>query len=303
MTKEEALFKLIPLLVDNRSLSKEDLADRLETTTRSISRYIAELEELGFNVEKSQRIYSIRLDSPFIKLLTKKVRFSGSNLATLIALLHEADSFNPAIRNLRAQFNNIYGTENFSGVRLDKMFSQNIDNIYKAITENKKAILHGYYSPNSQSKKDRLVEPFKFVMNDSSVRCYEIESGICKTFKIARITEGITVLDEEWNHKTKHTNFYTDLFGFSGETLYRVKLRLGILSSRILCEEYGVRMEDLVIDDDTHWIFATKVCSFQGIGRFVMGLWNDIDILEGEAFKTDLVSKLDLLTQKLKGQQ
>ena len=299
MTKTESLLALIPLLTNNTQYTKEDLADRLGTTVRSINRYITELEEAGFDIEKERRIYSISLHSPFIRSVSKHLRFTGSNLSTLVALIREADSSNAAIRNLRVQFNNIYGDTLFEGVKIDKEYNRNLDTIYQAIKHRRKAILHGYYSPNSQSKKDRLVEPFRFIMNDNSIRCYEIESGMCKTFKMARITEGITLLDEEWEHHAKHTSYFTDIFGFSGERTYRITLRLGILAARILCEEHGVSMKEMTQEDDTHWIYATNVCSYQGIGRFVMGLISDIDIIHGEGLKTFLSENLKVLTEKL----
>jgi hypothetical protein len=41
------------------------------------------------------------------------------------------------------------------------------------------------------------------------------------------------------------------------------------------------------------------VCSFQGIGRFVLGLLEDIEVVESDEFKSFLSEKLKDLTKKV----
>jgi hypothetical protein len=43
--------------------------------------------------------------------------------------------------------------------------------------------------------------------------------------------------------------------------------------------------QDITKISDNEWILETKVCSYEGIGRFVIGLLHDIEILESDDFK------------------
>jgi hypothetical protein len=107
------------------------------------------------------------------------------------------------------------------------------------------------------------------------------------------------MLDEKWEFGNKHITYYTDIFGFSGEKQHRVKLVLGRLAMRILMEEFGVEEHRFIIQDDSHWLIALQVCSYQGVGRFVMGLIRDIDIIDSPDFVAYLRGDLDILTEKL----
>jgi hypothetical protein len=64
-------------------------------------------------------------------------------------------------------------------------------------------------------------------------------------------------------------------------------------------EEYGVEEHQFVILDNSHWLFSTFVCNYQGVGRFVMGLIKDIDIIESPNFEEYLREDLNILTKKI----
>ena len=43
----------------------------------------------------------------------------------------------------------------------------------------------------------------------------------------------------------------------------------------------------------------TEVCSFEGVGRFVIGLIEDIEIIDSTEFKTYLISKIENINKLL----
>lgn len=45
-------------------------------------------------------------------------------------------------------------------------------------------------------------------------------------------------------------------------------------------EEFPLASEHLTKLSHNEWIFEAEVCSFDGVGRFVMGLLNDIEIID-----------------------
>ena len=54
------------------------------------------------------------------------------------------------------------------------------------------------------------------------------------------------------------------------------------MAHNLLIEEYPLATRDLRQIDDNHWLLDTMVCDYVGIGRFVMGLSEDIKILTPE---------------------
>ena len=100
---------------------------------------------------------------------------------------------------------------------------------------------------------------------------------------VARMKD-VEMMDVEWMYEKEHKQVYTDVFMFSGEERRRVELRLGQLSHNLLVEEYPAS-ESCITDDGGHWIFAADVVSFHAVGRFVLGLYDDISILGSDEFK------------------
>jgi hypothetical protein len=75
---------------------------------------------------------------------------------------------------------------------------------------------------------------------------------------------------------------------------YPVKLRLGLLSASLLSEEYPLAEQYLTKIRDNEWVLETNVCSYEGVGRFVMGLLHDIEIVDSPEFKVFIFDKIKL---------
>ena len=101
------------------------------------------------------------------------------------------------------------------------------------------------------------------------------------------------------SNRTSDRVVYTDLFRFSGEERRRVVLRLGRLACSLLKEECPQAVRSLQPDGADHWLLSTDVCSFQGVGRFVLGLFEDVEVLESPEFKLFLQEKIKDLTKKV----
>jgi hypothetical protein len=85
---------------------------------------------------------------------------------------------------------------------------------------------------------------------------------------------------------------------FSSETHYNVKLRLGQLAYNIFVEEYPHGAKYLSPISEQDWLLNIEVCDFRGLGRFVLGLYLDIDILENDAFKAYIQKMLKAYSMK-----
>jgi predicted DNA-binding transcriptional regulator YafY len=123
------------------------------------------------------------------------------------------------------------------------------------------------------------------------VRCYELATGENKTFKVSR-AERVELIDLCWSYRDRHRPFNTDIFNFSGEEVYRIVLRLGQLSHNVLLEEHPYAEQYMTPEPNGTYLLETDVCDFKGISRFVLGLYEDIEVIGSQEFRDYLNDKI-----------
>lgn len=293
-------LKLIEILTDNDVFTRDEICRKIGLAQRSYYHYIEDLKNAGFIVTRRNGLPCILPSSPFVQRMGEHLRLSSYELSTLRSVLEAADNNNRDVCRLKARLQNTYGLEFRSDGKMSHEIASNLDTLHLAVEQHRMVILHDYASNNSSTKRDRLVEPFDFLLGGLEVRCYEIESQMCKNYKVSRIKGKVEILDREWENIRQHTIQNTDIFGFSSDRQMRVRLRLGIKSHALMMEEYGVPPYKFIMEDDTHWIIGMQVCSYQGIGRFVMGMLSDIEIIDSPDFEKYICKNLQLLTKKMK---
>ena len=289
--KLERELRLLLLLAENHSYTIEELCGKVGISRRNLYYYLEFFRDSGFKVEKRGAYYSIDRSSPFFDHLVSRISFTEEEAVLLRRMLDKAEHGNALIANLKRKLKQFYDFDILADEQLREHAVQNIGPLYDAIKLQRQVILKGYSSPHSQTVRDRFVEPFLLLNNNNEVRCYEPSSGMNKTFKVSRM-QGVQVLDSEWAYADRHRRMYTDVFMFSGEELMPVELTLGPLSYNILREEYPQAMPYVADGIDGRHTLRLDVCSYAGIGRFVLGLYDDIRVLGGDGFKQYLAAKI-----------
>lgn len=297
--KLEQQLRLILLLVEGRPYTVTELCNRLGTSQRNLYYYLSFLREAGFVLIKTGTTYRLDRTSPFIAKLRQSVEFTHDEAAYLLRLLEQVEGNNPMVKNLAQKLNRFYDLHIYTDVKLQSKMADIIATIRKAIVEKHVVKIVGYSSPHSLTLTDRFVEPFLFLNDNREVRCYEMSSATNKTFKISRM-EGVEIVNALWSHEDRHKQSFTDAFRFSGEERHLVMLKLGNLSCHLLQEEYPDAMPYLTRQADGTGILRIEVCSFLGIGRFVMGLYEDIEVLEGAEFMAFLKEKIKRMQRSVK---
>lgn len=291
-------LRLLVLLTQDRDTDIDSLSRELQMSRRSIYRYIETFRELGFVVEKRGNRYRVSPSSPFFRRITERIHFTEDEALTINQVLNAVYDRSPQVRHLRQKLSSLYDFDVLARHGVDEHIARNLASLYDAVKLERVAVLRGYVSPSSGKVSDRMVEPYMFLSENSEVRCYELATGMNKTFKISR-AERVDLLDMLWSHKEAHQPFYTDMFGFSGEQLFPVRLVLGALSARLLLEEVPSVASQLALLDDGRYRLHARVCSYKGVGRFVLGLCDDVEVESPRDFKDYLLARIRFLTQKI----
>ena len=297
--KIERVLRLMKMMTSGNRYTVEELAERLDTSYRSIYRYIDTFKEVGFVVHKEEgAIYRLGKESPYFKDISQLIHFTDEEAHIVNQLIGALDDTNMLKQNLRRKLSSVYNCTSLANSIVKGKNAENVNHIIEAIEEHRQVILHDYSSSHTGSKRDRQVEPIAFTTNYVQIWCYDLSDGKTKLFNTARIGN-VEVLDSEWQHEAEHRCGYIDIFRNMGFEQKRVQLQLGVMAHNLLIEEYPLSERDLTQVDDTHWLLNTMVCNYAGIGRFVMGLIDDIEIIDSPEFIDFLRQKRKALDKKL----
>lgn len=285
------LFQIIAVLKAGHWTIRQ-LAERFDTSERTIYRYINLLEEVDFLIEKDfeNRYFIITSDddpsqSQFSveeTRLMKKLIQSGTNDNPLRNLLLKKLSLNSELDSMPRLF---------LKARLGKFVEQ----LAEAIRDKQQVVLKNYHSAHSNEIRDRLVEPIHFGDNYQSIMALDTSDKVCKQFKLDRIGE-IIAFDKPFAFEPLHQKNQTDIFGFTGDASTWVTLELSMRAYLLLREEYPLAVPFLTKQDD-HYLFHGPVANFEGVGRFTLGLIDEIHIKTPDSFINFLKNKIML--QKL----
>ena len=297
--KVERLLRLMKLMTGNVNYTVNDLAERLDTSYRSIYRYIESFKEAGFVVQKLDGgVYKLGKESPQFKDISQLVHFTDEEAHIVNQLIEGLDDTNMLKQNLRKKLCSVYNCTSMASSVVRGANASNVNRLVEAIECRLQVVLRDYASGHTGNRRDRVVEPFGFTTNYVQVWCYEPESGMNKLFKTSRIG-AVELTDREWQYADKHQEGYIDIFRMTGFEQLDVKLRLGMLSRNLLIEEYPLSERDIMQIDDLSWLLDTKVCNYRGIGRFVMGLMDDIDIVDSPDFEEYIREQIELVSKKI----
>lgn len=270
----------------------------MSTPLRTVYNYMGYLEQNGFSLNKVGKRYRIDPRSSFFLSIGASIPLTDTEAEMVCRILATVDDSNKIALAAKDKLIRYYGLASMTSPDGQEERKKKIDIINEAIVRKQMLQIKGYSSPHSQTKKDRIVEPFLLMNDGMDLRCHEVSSHMNKTFKLSRMTS-VELLDTPWIAESEHRKVYTDLFAFSGEEVHHVKILMGQLSHNLMLEEHPRSVRCFTELEDNKWLFETDVVSYLGIGRFVLGLYDDVEILEGEGLKNYIKEKIQKYSANL----
>jgi len=289
--KIERMLRLLIMLTGNVLYTVDELSDRLDMSQRTVYRYIDTFRNAGFVIKRKENIYKIDKTSPYLQEINSTLHFTTEEAHILKKAIDSIDEINLLKQNLKKKLATVYDYKILAETTIKGKNADNVNLLIDAIDQKKQVDLEKYNSANSNNIRNRIVEPFAFTTNYIQLWAYEVESGEVKLFKVARIGN-VKILTEDWQFQSEHKQCFIDIFRISSLQQFKVVLKLSVRAAMLLIEEYPLSERDLKKISENEWLLETTVCSFEGIGRFVLGLFNEIEIIESEEFNEFLRKKL-----------
>lgn len=282
--KIERMLRLMKMMAGNRNYTIDELAEKLGTSYRSIYRYIDTFKDCGFVVNKVRsNVYKLgKLPKSYVEL-KNLIYFSEEEAYVVNGLINSLDATNMLKANLKKKLSAVYDSTSIVKYVQKSEVAEHIEQLGEAIRSKRKVILKAYESAHSQEVADRFIEPFELTTNCIDVWGFDLEKQENRVFKISRIGK-VCILQDSWSNEESHQTSKTDCFRISSFEQIPVKLELSLMAKSLLVEEYPLSEMDLRHEDDK-WILETMVSGMEGVGRFVLGLLNEIKIIDSPALE------------------
>lgn len=276
-------LKFIELMTQRDGVTKQEVCDVLGISVRTFYRYLEYFRNAGFNIVKTRQRFSFDASSPYFRQIMAFNYFSQEEINTILEIMEHSPRENERTEVLYRRLLQQKKWHIRNQHLIDKEYTEKVELLNTAISEKRMVILHNYSSVKSNTISDRIVEPYVFMGNNDSVRCYEHSTQTDKTFRLSRIGS-VELMPINWIHEDRHGQVFTDAFNFSGERQFPVEICLNFRAVRLLVEEYPGCTPYVMRKSGTEWRLKMNVCDFRGIGRFCLGLFKDVKPIGSQAF-------------------
>lgn len=289
--KLERLLRIMQLLTDkHKRYSINELSQILSISPRSVYRYIDTFESVGFIVNKEGGAYSLARESRHFKTISDLLYFTQEEAFVLKKAIESLDPTSPAVAGVKSKLYSLYNFDSVAELTINDNIRVIVNQLMEAILLERAVVLKSYRSSNSGKVSDRLVAPIRFGLNMHDLLCYELSTKKHKTFKITRI-ESVEITDESISSLNLNSKVITDAFRISSQEQLPVVLKLSLMAANLLSEEYPMTKEKITQISSQEFIYSDNVCSYEGVGRFVLGLCTEVEVVESLDFKSFLHEK------------
>ena len=272
------IFRMLEMLGSNVDYTTPELTERLDVCERSTFRYIETLKLAGCTIiKKGKNIHKlVKIPSEGIKL-EELVLISSEEAYLIHRMLRSIAGECPLVYNFELKLAAIFDAISITEIVGNKSASENIKELKKAINNHERVVLMNYESGHTMQISNRDVEPYAFSTNYADVYAYEIATGQNKIFKVCRIG-WVKPTCHAWEYEDKHEVISPDCFRMNGKESTPVTLKMTLMAKNLLIEEYPLSARYLTYEDG-YWWLRTDVKSMAGVGRFYLGLSDQIEIL------------------------
>jgi proteasome accessory factor C len=267
------VLQLITYLQEAPHKSVQQLSTFLDTTERTVYRYLDLLRECGFDLHKDagQRFFIEKEGADGVHFSQEEAQF----LKELVLTTGKKSKLKDAV------LSKIYMGSELPMVAAHLLNAKNgkiVERLTKAMMNKEQVVLKKYQSINTETISDRIVEPFGFTENYQTVMAYELSSEKNKTYNIDRIGS-VEYLDLPFKNEDKHEQQIPDVFGFSfGGQRYLIEHEFTLKGYLLLKEEYPLTIPYVKYNrDNDSYVLNIEVNNTKPIWRFIRGIEDSTD--------------------------
>ena len=291
-TKTHRILRLILFLSNSYNKTKDECTDFLEIKSSAFYSYCNLLQDVGFDLRQKEGKYWIDYLEKGQQVIGNLLHFTEEEAYLLSKSIDSLDEKPGRSANLKQKLVSFLDQDQAIEAYLHKEKSVIVNALHKAQQSKKQILLINYASGNSQTVKNRLVEAFEFKDDFNLVWAFDIALQENRQFKICRI-EDICESPLPWQYERMHRSLPVDIFRNTGELNKHVEFRLNLRAKNLLIEEYPLAEKYLTAGSNNEFVFKALVAKYEGPGRFVLGIMEDIQLLGEDGFLEYLKIKIN----------
>jgi predicted DNA-binding transcriptional regulator YafY len=280
------VLQLITLLRARPSKAIRHLAQALNTSDRTIYRYLDTLRSLGFNIIQDDFMrFSIAQTQDTIPS-----PFSDAELKLIRSAVFTVPDSHPLKERILAKLGDPIGLSVNSELLLKTHLGHAYDALYNAMENRFCVVLKNYQSIHSGEVRDREVEPIDFTPDYKCIVAYEAAVDRTNYYNLERI-ESVVTLMESFKHVDKHQFATPDIFGFNGtnDVSYSIHLELTPKGRLLLINDFPSAEAAInMTSSEKKLHLKADVNSLIPVVRFVRGLRNEVKVLGDQALIDEL---------------
>jgi predicted DNA-binding transcriptional regulator YafY len=293
-TKSHRLLRLILFLSGGYPKTREECTAFLGIRDSAFFNYRNVLLDTGFCLVQKDGRYRIEYPEGDHHLLGNILHFSEEESYLLARSIDRLEEKPQASLRLKQKLTAFLNQNEVIGAYLQKEKKAMAEMLFKACRAKKQVLLVNYASGNSQTIRNRMVEPFEFRDDFSLLWAFDTELKQNRQFKICRI-EDVESTSLSWEYERDHRASPVDVFRNTGEMNKLVEFSLNLKARNLLIEEYPLTERFLTKTGSGRFHFQAAVAKYEGPARFVMGLYEDIEVLGDPGFGEFLGRKIKKL--------
>ena len=291
-TKTHRILRFILLLSGSYPRTKEDCINFLGIKSSAFYSYCNLLKDTDFNVVQKDGKYHIEYTENNPHILSGLLHFSEEECWLLSNVIDDLNENLGGANNLKKKLVSFLNQDNAIEAYIQKEKTAIVQALRKAQQAKKQILLIGYSSGNSQTVRNRMVEPFEFKDDFNLVWAFDTGLKANRQFKVCRIGN-VSETPFGWEYADKHRSLPVDLFRNTGELDKQIEFRLNLRARNLLTEEYPLSTRYIAQLGPNQYLFKALVAKYEGPGRFVLGIMEDIELVGDEGFREFLKIKLN----------
>ena len=295
-TKSTRLLRMLVYLMGNHPQTMENCTRFLGIKKSAFYKYINELKDVGFDVRNKAGGYSIEAPEKSSPLLASLLHFSEEEAFVLSKAIDTIEGNTQAALRLKHKLVAFLNRDEAVEAYLKKEKKEVVQILNKSICDKKQVLLEDYASGHSLTVTDRRVEPFEFNDDFNLIYAYDVSRKENLQFKICRIGN-VHETPLGWKYAQKHRSLPVDVFRNSGSLDREVHLEINLRAYNLLTEEYPLAEKYIQKKNDGLYELKVPVAIYEGPGRFVLGMAEDVTVKGDEGFRAYLKEKINRYTK------
>ncbi|KOH47181.1 helix-turn-helix transcriptional regulator [Sunxiuqinia dokdonensis] len=291
-TKTHRILRLILFLSNSYPKTKEECNAFLGIRDSAFYNYRKLLLESGFDLKQKNGKYWIAYSDQSHRVLQNVLHFTEEEMYILSKTIDRLDEKPGSIHPLKHKLVSFLNQDKVLESYIQKEKSAIVQALTQAQLQKKQILLVNYASGNSQTVKNRMVEPFEFKNDFNLMWAFDTTLKQNRQFKICRI-EDVHASLLPWEYERLHRAKPVDIFRNTGDLDKKVELKLRLKAKNLLVEEYPLAERFLSKTGNNQFILKAPIAKYEGPGRFVLGLAEDIQVLGDAGFREYLKEKIN----------